>query len=467
MTGADSLNGGEQHISGSFRDPSGFLFVRDGVLYRQVNPFYRDDYDHLMQSGLYEALRDAGALIPHEEVDTSLAATVQAYHVIRPEPVPFISYPYEWSFGQLKDAALLTLEIQKRAMESGMALKDCSAYNVQFLRGRPVFIDTLSFERYVPGQPWVAYRQFCQHFLAPLVLMSRKDIRLSQLLRVYIDGVPLDLASKLLGFRSRLSLSLQIHIHMHAKAQKRYEGKAVDTSKRKVSKLAMLGLIDSLESTIRKLAWRPRGTEWGDYYTFTNYSEDAFDQKKQLIAEFLDQAKPNTVWDLGGNTGEFSRIASERGILTVSFDIDPAAVEKNYRQVVAGSEENILPLVQDLTNPSGGIGWACDERMSLAERGPAGTVMALTLIHHLAISNNVPLPKVAKFLSGLCRTLIIEFVPKENSQVQKLLATREDVFPEYEKSCFERDFRTCFTIDKSVDIPGTERTLYLMRTTDT
>ena len=264
----------QQRIPGSFRDPSGFLFRRDGCLYRQVNRFYLADYDRLMGSGLYEALASAGLLIPHEEADESLAVTDEACKVIRPEEVPFVSYPYEWSFSQLKDAALLTLEVQKKAMDFGMSLKDCSAYNAQFLRGRPVFIDTLSFEEYREGSPWVAYRQFCQHFLAPLALMSRTDVRLSQLLRVHVDGVPLDLASRLLDFRSRFRFSLYVHIHLHARSQKRYEGVAVDVSgRRKVSRLSLMGLIDSLEGAVRKLDWRPEGTEWGEYYTFTNYTE--------------------------------------------------------------------------------------------------------------------------------------------------------------------------------------------------
>ena len=453
----------QQRIPGSFRDPSGFLFRRDGCLYRQVNRFYLADYDRLMGSGLYEALASAGLLIPHEEADESLAVTDEACKVIRPEEVPFVSYPYEWSFSQLKDAALLTLEVQKKAMDFGMSLKDCSAYNAQFLRGRPVFIDTLSFEEYREGSPWVAYRQFCQHFLAPLALMSRTDVRLSQLLRVHVDGVPLDLASRLLDFRSRFRFSLYVHIHLHARSQKRYEGVAVDVSgRRKVSRLSLMGLIDSLEGAVRKLDWRPEGTEWGEYYTFTNYTEEAFEQKKRLVSDLLDAAGPKTVWDLGANTGEFSRIASDRGIFTVAFDVDPAAVEKGYRQVIAGKEQNILPLVLDLTNPSGGVGWANEERMSLAGRGPADTVMALALIHHLAISNNVPLGKVAAFFRDLCGTLIIEFVPKEDSQVQKLLATREDVFPDYEQGCFERDFGRYFSIEKRLDVPGTARTLYLM-----
>jgi len=214
-------------LSASFRDPSGFLFTRQGVLYRQVNQAYQPHYDKLLNSGLYDKLVKAGLLIPHEEVGVEPAEPSLAYKVLRPERVDFISYPYEWSFSQLQDAALATMAIQKLALDAGMVLKDSSAYNIQFYRGRPVLIDTLSFEAYREGEPWVAYRQFCQHFLAPLSLMAYTDVRLNQLLRIYIDGVPLDLAVRLLPGRTRFDLGLATHIHLHAVAQQRYADKAV------------------------------------------------------------------------------------------------------------------------------------------------------------------------------------------------------------------------------------------------
>lgn len=453
----------EQAVPGSFRDPSGMLFRRDGTLYRQINDCYKPHYDKLIDSELHNKLVAAGLLVRHEEVDVALAINGGAYKVIQPEVIPFVSYPYEWCFSQLKDAALLTLEIQQQAMACGMTLKDCSAYNVQFLRGRPVFIDTLSFEIYRQGQPWAGYRQFCRHFLAPLALMCLKDIRLNQLSRLHVDGVPLDLADKLLGLRARLSLSLYFHIHLHAKAQKRYEHKPVDLKAPKVSRMALLGIIDSLTGAVRRLKWRPVGTEWADYYTFTNYTDETFQRKKAIVAEMLEAANPKEVWDLGANTGVFSRLASGRGTPTISFDVDPAAVERNYLELADGSDSCLLPLVMDLTNPSGGLGWANEERMSLARRGPTDTVMALALLHHLAISNNVPLPRIAQFFRGICESLIIEFVPKEDSQVQKLLSSREDVFSEYDRTSFEESFGHYFTIQTRQDIEGTERTLYLMR----
>lgn len=450
-------------LPGSFRDPSGFLFWHENRLFRQVNDVYREHYDRLIGSGLYGELHADGLLIGHEECDLKLARNPGVYKILRPELVPFISYPYEWCFSQLKDAALLTLKIQKTALTHGMSLKDASAYNVQFVDCKPVFIDTLSFEKYLPGRPWVAYRQFCQHFLAPLALMAHRDIRLGQLSRLHLDGVPLDLASRLLPAKTRLKFSLLSHIHMHARSQKHYQDKPVRGVQRGVSRFALLALIHSLESAIDKLHWRPRGSEWAEYYDHTNYSGLAIDQKKRLVDEFLHLANPRRVWDIGANTGAFSRLAGVRGIFTVALDIDAAAVEKNYLQCRREGSRFLLPLVGDITNPSPGCGWGNTERTSLLQRGPVDAVLALALLHHLAISNNLPFAKIADLFSRLADFLIIEFIPKSDSQVQRLLATREDVFPTYEAVTFEAEFSRFFHILASEKIPESQRVLYLLR----
>lgn len=452
-------------IAASFRDPSGFLFTRDGRLYRQVNQAYAADYRLLMESGLYAALVKAGLLVKHEEASIEPAETDSAYCALLPEKVPFISYPYEWSFSQLKDAALATLRIQKKALEKGMSLKDASAYNIQFHKGRPTLIDTLSFEAYQEGKPWSAYRQFCQHFLAPLALMGKVDVRLNQLLKVYIDGIPLDLASRLLPGSTRWSLPMLTHIHWHAGAQKRYADRQVKTESlaARVSRNALIGLIESLEGAVRGLNWKAGGTEWGAYYQATNYTDDAFKAKRDLVKTFLEKAQPKTCWDLGGNTGVFSRIAAGMGVNTVCFDIDPTAVEVNYRECVKEKNPRLLPLVMDLTNPSPALGWDQRERESLEQRGPVDAVLALALVHHLAISNNVPLPRLAEFFARLGTHLIVEFIPKSDSQVQRLLASRLDIFPAYTREGFEAAFGPFFTILAAEPVQGSERVLYLMQ----
>jgi len=450
---------------GSFRDPGGFIFYLGDNLYRQVNKCYAGNFNLLMDSGLYTRLVERGLLIPHIQTDGIDSPFPQdVYKIIQPERVPFISYPYEWCFSQLKDAALLTLAIQRIAIEFGMTLKDASAYNVQFLRGCPIFIDTLSFQKYEEGKPWIPYRQFCQHFLAPLVLMSRVDIRLASFLRIYIDGIPLDLAVSLLPFSTRFSLPFYLHIYMHSKSQISYSNKPMELShfNHKVSKNALLGLMDNLESAVKSAKWNPVGTQWVDYYNDNSYSKVSLMNKKEIVLDYLKSTNPGTVWDFGANNGQYSQIASSVGANSVSFDIDPACVEMNYLNVRKTGEKNILPLVMDITNPSASIGWDNNERLTMQERGPVDLVMALALIHHLAISNNLPFSKIARFLARVCKTLIIEFVPKSDQKVRKLLASREDTFPDYDIDGFEREFSKFFEIRKISKINDSKRSLYLM-----
>lgn len=447
----------------SFRDPSGFLFYKDSSLYRQVNFSYKKKYDHFIAKGLYEHLISNGLLIPHEDMTEGFSGPNSAYKILKPEFIDFISYPYEWCFSQYKHAALLTLDVQKAALKFGMILKDASVYNVQFRNGKPIFIDTLSFELYESGAPWKAYRQFCQHFLAPLLLMSYKDIRFSQLMKVYIDGIPLDLASSVLPLKTKFRFSILTHIHLHARAQKHYSKKVEKPRLRKISKHALVAFIGNLYSLVRSLKWKPEGTEWSDYYLNTNYSETSSRSKKKIVTGFL-QVIPGvkSTWDLGSNSGEFSRITSKMDIKTISFDIDPAAVEINYLKNLDENNMLILPLLCDLTNPSPDIGWGNQERTSLINRGPVDTVLALALVHHLAISNNIPLFDISSLFSKLSRYLIIEFVPKEDSKVKYLLSTREDIFDKYNIENFEKEFSLFYRILNKQKVSDSVRTIYLM-----
>lgn len=450
----------------SFRDPNGFIFVAGGEVFRQVNKRYQRHYDCLIESGLYAALVERQMLISHSDQSLQFQLGDDAYKALRPQQLPFVSYPYEWSFSQLKDAALLTLAIQKRALAQGMILKDASAYNIQFLAGKPILIDTLSFEIYEAGKPWIAYRQFCQHFLAPLVLMSRQDVRLGQLLRTYLDGIPLDLASDLSPKRSYLNIGIAMHLHLHARAQKRYAGRssAAQMGERKrLGKRDIVRICDNLKSTVAGLNWTGSATAWADYYDGDSYDEEGFDHKRQLVEAFIGRARPECVWDLGANTGEFSRIASRQGIFALSIDSDPGAVEANYLEARRAGDGHLHPLLIDLTNPSGASGWANRERDSLTARGQADCVLALALIHHIAIGNNVPLARIAEYFASLAEWLIVEFVPKQDKKAQTLLAAREDIFDAYNEAEFERSFGAVFEIVDSRRIERSERKLYLMR----
>ena len=432
-----------------------------------MNPVFAEQYDLLMSSGLYATLVERNLLLTHDEVDEQ-PATPPAHRILRPELIAFVSYPYEWCFGQLKDAALATLEIQTLAMEHGMSLRDASAFNVQFRDGRPVLIDTLSFERLDAGEPWVAYRQFCQHFLAPLALVAYRDARLQRLTQLHLDGIPLDLAAGLLPKRAGLKPSLGMHLFAHARSQRRHsaDGATERAARRRggFNERAFAGVIGSLRSAISDLSWSPDDSAWTGYYDEApSYSPAASEHKQALVESFVDQARPQSVWDLGGNTGAFARIASARGTPTVCFDADPGCVERNYAAIAAERETNLLPLVMDLSNPSPGVGVANRERSSLAERGPADMALALALVHHLAIGNNVPLDLLADDLRGLCTWLAIEFVPKTDPQVESMLALREDVFDDYTRKGFEDAFGRRFTVERAEEIRDSERVLYLMR----
>ena len=443
----------------SFRDPSGVVMVQDGVVVRQVNRCYQAQYDALMDK-LYAQLTQQELLVKHEELDQPLADE-NAYRMIRPTRIPFISYPYEWSFGQLKDAALTTLRIHRAALDQDMILKDASAYNIQFLNGQPVLIDTLSFEFYQPGSPWPAYGQFCRHFLAPLMLMVYRDLRLLQLLRVYIDGIPLDLASTLL--KGKGGFAAKQHIHWHARATWKHaeDGKG-KVRKVAISKFSHAAMIDSLIRTVEGLCLKGVETEWGDYYAHTNYSDAAAQSKEKLVSAFLEDVKPRTAWDFGANDGRYSRLALAYGGSAVAFDVDPIAVERSYHAIKA-AREPMLPLLLDLTNPSPPMGFANRERVGIQDRQKPDCILMLAVIHHMVISNNLPQPMLAQWLSSLTGSLIIEFVPKQDSQVQTLLATRDDIFPDYTKEGFERAFGQFFEIVRQSRVEGSERTLYLMR----
>ena len=447
---------------GSFRDPSGTVFTRDGVLYRQINECYRAQYERLNASGLYARLTKAELLVSHRESDGA-PLTAEAFLVIEPERVPMISYPYEWSFSMLRDAALVTLRAHRAALDAGMILKDASAYNVQFLRGRPVLIDTLSFDLYRDGVPWVAYGQFCRHFLAPLLLMAYKDIRLNRLMSLYIDGIPLDLATKLLGGKG--GFFARQHIVWHAKSIADHDEDGKRKAERKQAKLPLsmhVALIDSLIRGVSAIKPPLAQTEWGDYYAHTNYSGTAFASKTALIEAYLEQVAPRTVWDIGANDGRFSRLGLKHGASVVALDIDPKAVESGYLWA-RREKAPLLPLLCDLTNPSPAIGFALRERDALASRGKPDCILALAVIHHLAISNNLPLPMIAEWLSSLCERLIIEFVPKEDSQTRLLLSTRDDIFPNYTKEGFEEAFSAFFDIERAEAVTDSCRTMYLMR----
>jgi hypothetical protein len=442
------------------------VFHRDGILHRQVQAMAEADWRAFLDR-LYESLVRDRLVVEHEDADLDAAAVPGAVAVVRPRRIGFISYPYEWAFSQLKEAALLTLDLQARALDTGMRLKDASAYNVQFEDGRPVLIDSLSFEVADPTEPWPAYRQFCEHFLAPLALMAYRDVRAGLLLRDFIDGVPLDLATSLLPGRSRLNFGLLSHLHLHAGAQRRAAKEPPPTEgaerpRRRVSATGQRALLDSLRRTVSGLHWKPSGT-WTEYATQTSYSDVATAGKAQLVGEMLETVGGSDAWDLGANTGVYSAIAADAGYRVIAWDLDAGAVEAHWRRVRGDGNPKILPLVLDLANPSPAIGWGLQERASFLERGTPDVIMALALVHHLAIGNNVPLPAVARLFARMAPHAIVEFVPKQDPMTRRLLAARRDVFEHYSIDGFRTAFGEQFEIVREGPITDSPRTLFLLR----
>ncbi|MCJ7740971.1 SAM-dependent methyltransferase [Candidatus Microgenomates bacterium] len=449
-------------ISSSFRDPSGTVFYQDGLIYRTVNFEYKEYYDHLINSGLYDQLVKLKYLIPHKEIKIR-KKDKDIYKIIKPQKIPFISYPYEWTFSQLKDAALLTLAIQKLSLKHDMSLKDGSGFNIQFVDGKPILIDTLSFEKYQKDKPWKAYGQFCRLFLSPLALMVYQDATLGRLLRLYLDGIPLEIASKLLPPSSYLNLSILVHIHLHARSSRYYADKPESGKQARLSKVTLAGIIENLNSAINNLKWKLKKTEWSDYYHFSNYSSSAFEHKERIFKHFLKIAKVKNMWDMGANTGHFSKIAESFGIRTIAFDSDIAAIEQLYLDCKNANRKLILPLFVDITNPSPSIGWESRERLSMIDRGYTPLVSALALIHHLSIGQNIPFENLSNFFQKICRWLINEFIPKEDSQIKKMLINRRDIFTLYTQTNFEKVFSEQFILCKKTKLKDSLRVMYLFK----
>lgn len=443
----------------SYRDPSGFVFSVNGEVYRQVNRVFQKDFERFIDSGLYEQLVQEGLMLPHQQLAENFTGRDNWYTTLKPEQLDFISYPYEWCFDQLKEAALLTLHLAQKGIARNMILKDATPFNIQLHKGRLVFIDSLSFEEYDETQPWVAYRQFCETFLAPLALMHYHGEPMQPMLYAYPDGIPLSLASSLLPWKSRLNMHLYLHIHLQSKIARR---KPVATERPVVfSRQKLQNLLRSLQALIESFNFRHKGV-WSDYYEEAGQRSDYLPHKKEIVTQWVNKLTGvTTALDLGANDGTFSEIVSSKNIRTISVDGDHFAVSKLY-QSLKGSQRNIHPLLVDLATPSPSIGFANEERASFSERAGSDLVLALAFIHHLAIGKNIPLERIAQWCRKLGRVLIIEFVPIGDEKVQLMLQRKEHTFEWYSEANFEKAFTQYFSIQEAQKIASSDRILYLM-----
>lgn len=452
-----------QHPS-SYRDPSGYVFENGGLPYRQVNLSFKESFDHFIESGCYAHLIAEGLLIPHEHVDGNLTGDHNYYATLRPERIPFITYPYEWSFDMLKDAALLTLRLARECLHYGMILKDATPFNVQWYNGGLIFIDTLSFEKY-EEHPWIAYRQFCENFLGPLLLMHYRGMPLQALSLAWPEGIPLAMISGLLPGKSRLSLHTYLHIHLHAKLSAKKQDRLEASPPFPKSKL--LTLLSSLETLVSKLQPPSQKSTWSGYYEEASQRTGYLDEKKRIIAGWLDHLPGlETGADLGANEGEFARLLSKRNIRTIAVDFDPSCINRLYISLKKNEDKYLQPAIQDLSNPSPAIGINNEERAAFIQRIGVDIVFGLALIHHLAIGKNIPFDKIARLFYRLGRILIIEFVPKTDEKIRMMLKTKNDIYTSYTEEHFTAAFKHYFSILERKEISETGRVMFLMKKND-
>lgn len=443
----------------SFRDTSGFVFKQDGTVYRYIHPRYELHYAQLMSSGLYDELVKRKQLIAHQELTDTAGFGFNEGKILLPEQIPFISYPYEWSFDMWKDAALLTVQLASAALQKGMILKDATPFNIQFYKGKPVFIDTLSFENYEAGKPWVAYRQFCECFLAPLLLMHYCHPDTGKLFTAYPNGIPMQLLVSLLPKRSKWNMNTFLHVHLQAKFSAKQTNKPAAENNFSKQKLELL--LKGLESFVQKITAKKVKTTWDDYYTDTILGDDYLKEKTRLVQSFCNFIDYKTVIDLGANDGHFSLLFSESKEV-IATDADANCINDLYLKIKKENRQNILPLVNDLITPSPAIGWNNTERESITSRLKADLVLALALVHHLAIAGNVPLRLIADWLQPMAEHLIVEFVPKDDEKVKQLLQHRTDIFDDYSLENFRTVFTEKYKIVKEEKAGNTNRVLFLM-----
>lgn len=446
----------------SFRDPSGYVFIEDNKVKRFVNPIYFEQYKALTDSGFYNNLFDKKYLIPHQEISkTDIEIIIEA------SKIPFISYPYEWSFLQYKHAALLTLKIQKLCLENNFTLKDASAFNITFHEGKPIFIDTLSFDFYQENNPWLAYKQFIMHFLGPLVLTKYFGQDHLKTLSQNLEGISLQKLSQLLPFKSYFSPTILTNIHLLAKYDKKYESDK-KTVNNNLSKASQLKLVDGLYDFISNLSVDEK-TEWDHYYNQINYNEAAYQFKKEVVKDWFLSIKGKTLIDIGGNDGTFSRELKDFAKLIIVADVDPNAVEQNYKQVLKNKEKVLLPIVADVLNPSANYGFNNEERFSFIDRIKDSNLdgcLALAVIHHITLSGNIPFSLSAQFFSKMAPNLLIEFPTRADSWVQFLLDSKREFknhFDFYNEENFEKEYSVYFEIINKQKIASSERILYSLK----
>ena len=455
--------------SGSFRDRDGRIYRNGDRIIRGISAGALAEFKKLESTAFYSRFLKDGLLVDSdllsaEDVNLPHEVMQQWAGFIEHRRIPVVSYAYEWTFGMLRDAALLQLDLLEAAIGEGMTLKDATPYNIQFDAGKPVFIDIASFETLPAGAPWAGYRQFCEMFLFPLMLQAYKGIHFQPLMRSSIDGIGVQTATKLFGFRDRLRAGVLTHVWLQAKLDSRYGGTQknvrADLKKAGFNKELILANVRKLGKLIRKLSWQGEGSEWGGYEAFHNYSESDHELKEAFVGDSVANSKAETVWDIGCNTGQFSKIAARHAGNVLAMDLDHFAVERLYRETRETGVKNILPLVQNIADPSPNWGWRNKERTDLQTRARPDLVLCLALIHHVVITANVPMEEFINWLAELSDQLVIEYVSRSDDKVKALLRNKEDRYSDYNKEKLEHNLARHFSIVNQQGLESGNRHLY-------
>ncbi len=463
-------------IGGSFRDRDGRVYIAESRVFRGLSSKALEDYEALSATRFHQRFADQGRLIhstlvPLDVVPLPEREKRQWAAFLEHPRIPVISYPYEWTFGMLREAALLQLDLTQAAISEDIGLKDATPYNIQFVDGQPIFIDIGSFERRQQGEPWAGYRQFCEMFLFPLMLQSYKGLDFQPLLRGSIDGIVVPNAARLFGFRDRFRRGVFSHVWLQSKLDRRYGGTTVDMrSELKSAGFShelILANLRKLKRLVSGLDWEGDGSEWGAYEEFHNYSDHDARLKETFVEQAVSDSGADTVWDIGCNTGRFSRIAARHARSVLAMDQDHFAVERLYRELGNrtgdADAQSILTLVQDIADPSPNWGWRNRERSELGARAKPDLVLCLALIHHVVISAHIPLPEFIDWLAGLTDQVVIEFVSRDDDKVQALLRNKRDSYSDYGREPLEAALRHHYEIVRQQPLESGKRFLYWCR----
>lgn len=455
---------------GSFRDSAGHVFIASQRVFRGISNDATDGFRKFLHSAFFR--KRAGTLIvntkeisPQQAITAGIPADdVAAYGMwVEHDPLPFISYPYEWSFESLKEAACLTLALLIDSLKNGYTLKDASAFNVQFIHSTPIFIDVLSFCEYREGDPFLGYKQFCEHFLGPLCLTAFSGIDFNQWFRGRLEGLDLMDVSAALPLTSYYRPQVLLHVHLQAWAMRRAESTSDGKNRketRNIPRKNLTALADGLRQFITNLT-RKRTSYWQHYATHNTYGDASRTDKISITETFVRNHNLRRLLDLGCNTGEYSNAAIGAGadqIIGIDFDCGAIDVATRKARRYAWPAQF---LYYDIANPSPNLGWRYEESMTLEKRlGSLDGVFCFALIHHLVIGRNIPIEEFIRWVCGLCAKGLIEFVPKTDPMVQRLLRHREDIFHDYDQEHFERILNERCTHVTSYAMQATNRTIY-------